>query len=915
VAGSRTSDSATMGLLANALGELDGGLALTEMDKDLQSLLPPDEDARLALLASYGLDYQSEKNLDDIVRLVVRLCDAPIAMITFVDEHRQWFKAKVGLSFGETPRQIAFCAHTVQSDAPLIVNDALRDPRFATNPLVIGSPYIRFYAGFPLVATTGSAVGTLAVMDTRARTLEPLAFQALQVMAAQVVNWLQLRRSLLDRDRVNAELQVAHSALKLEVERTANALARATSERDESERLYQTLWETTTDAVLVVNQDSVIRFASPSSLGLFQYRPEELVGNALALIQPERLRQGHEDGLRRYLRTHQRTVDWRATETLAVRKDGTETPVEIAFSQLELGGKPYFVGFFRDIAERKHADRMLFEEKERAQATLRSIGDGVIVVDEAGRISFLNPMAENLTGWSATEASGQDYDRVLDFVALEGERSELNGPLPDSPDTPAPLVGQSLLLQRRDGQTLSIEGTITQLRDRDGRGAGSVVAFRDVSKWRQLTALLSHQATHDALTGLVNRAELERRLQATIDSQDQGHVHSLLYLDLDQFKVVNDTSGHVAGDALLKELAQLLRGQLRDRDTLARLGGDEFGVLLEECPSAQALAIADKLRHAAAEFPFAWGKHFFNVGVSIGHVCFQSGETTMGEVLSKADEACYLAKDLGRNRVHSYQAGDEELARRHGEMEWVGPLRKALNEGRFVLYEQKIVDLVDDAAPPHFEILLRMRDEAGGLVPPMTFIPAAERYSLMPAIDRWVISAVVQALGTRIKADAGAVNSLYAINLSGGSITDARLSQFIRDQLAAHGVPGRCVCFEITETAAIGNLAHAVELMTDLKGLGCRFSLDDFGSGMSSFAYLKRLPIDFLKIDGVFVRDIAAYPVDRAMVSSIHQIGSLMGLKTIAEFVESEAILAQLRLMGVHYGQGFALGRPQPFQI
>ena len=884
-------------------------------DTDLPSLLPPDEGARLAALASYGLDSRSEQNLDDIVQLAARLCDAPIATITFVDEHRQWFKAKVGLTIDETPRQIAFCAHTLRGDSPLIVNDALCDPRFETNPLVIGSPYLRFYAGFPLVTRTGSAVGTLAVMDTRARTLEPLAFRTLQVLAMQVVKWLELRRSLLERDQVNGELQRTQAALKLEVERTVTALDRATSAHEESERLYQTLWETTTDAVLVLNQDSDIRFASPSSLQLFQYRPDELVGKPLATIQPERYRQAHRDGMKRYLRTHVRTLDWRATEAVAVRKDGTEVPVEIAFSELELAGERYFVGCFRDISERKQADRLLFEEKERAQATLRSIGDGVIAADELGRISFLNPMAETLTGWSAVEACGQDHEQVLRFITPEGERPEMPGLLSDVSEASVSLVGRSLLLERRDGQTLSIEGTITPLRDRDGRRAGSVVAFRDVSKWRQLTALLTHQATHDALTGLVNRAELERRLQAAIDSQETGQVHSLLYLDLDQFKVVNDTSGHVAGDALLKELGQLLRGQLRAHDTVARLGGDEFGVLLEECPPERALAIAEKLRQAVAEFPFTWGEHAFSVCVSIGHVCFHQGETTLGEVLSKADEACYLAKDLGRNRVHAYQAGDEELARRHGEMEWVGPLRKALRQGRFVLYEQKIVDLDDAAAPPHFEILLRMRDEAGRLVQPMTFIPAAERYNLMPAIDRWVISAVVAALGQRIKADAGACNCLYAINLSGGSITNAHLSQFIRDELAAHGVPGRCVCFEITETAAIGNLTHAVQLMDDLKVLGCRFSLDDFGSGMSSFAYLKRLPVDFLKIDGVFVRDIEVDPIDRAMVSAIHQIGSLMGLKTIAECVESEAILAQLRSIGVHFGQGYALGMPEPFSV
>lgn len=881
------------------------------MEIDLQSLLPPDEEARLAALASYDLDAQTENDLDEIVRLAAELCETPMAMITLIDSTRQWFKAKVGLSIDETSRQIAFCAHTVLGDEPMIIEDALLDPRFANNPLVIGPPHIRFYAGFPLIRPCGSAVGTLAVMDTRPRTLSALAWRALEVLAKQVLKWLELRRNLLEREAVNRELQVTQDALRLEVARTENALNRAVIAQEESERLYQALWETTTEAVLVVNRDSVIHFASPSSLRLFQYRPDELVGQPLSVVQPPRLRQAHHEGMQRYLRTQHRMLDWTSTETVAIRKDGAEIPVEIAFSELDLGGQPHFVGFFRDITDRKHADRLLFEEKERAQATLRSIADGVIALDEMGRITFLNPMAEALTGWSAAEACGQHHGHVLNVVARDGERVELDAQVPD---VATRLAGQLLSLERRDGQSLSIEGTMTQLRDRDGRDAGAVVAFRDVSKWHQLTALLSYQATHDPLTGLVNRSELERRLQAAIDEQEQGHSHSLLYLDLDQFKVVNDTSGHVAGDALLKELAELLRSQLGARDTLARLGGDEFGVLLKECPPDQALAVADKLRHAVAEFPFAWGEHAFSVGVSIGHVCFQAGKTTLGDVLSKADEACYLAKDLGRNRVHSHQPGDAELARRHGEMEWVGPLRKALREDRFVLFEQEIVDLHDDAGPPHFEILLRMRDEHGGLVPPMSFIPAAERYDLMPVIDRWVIAAVLTTLGERIRADDTAARCLYAINLSGGSVTDVDLSQFIEAQLSIHQVPGRCICFEITETAAVGNLARATQLMEDMKRLGCHFSLDDFGSGMSSFAYLKRLPVDFLKIDGVFVRDIAVDPIDRAMVASIHQIGSLMGLKTIAEFVENEEIVGQLRAIGVHFGQGYALGKPQPFQ-
>lgn len=883
------------------------------MASDATSNASDQESERLASLESFRLDAESEQDLDDIAGLAARLCAAPIATVTFVDANRQWFKARVGLEIAETPRDVAFCAYTVLGTQPLVIPDARADARFADNPLVTGPPHIRFYAGFPLVTSSGSAVGTLAVMDHVPRELDSLQHSSLQVLARQVVKWLELRLSLLDREESNRELQRAQVALQQEVARAASALAETANEWARTERLYRTLWETTTDSVMILDQSDLIRFASPSCLGLLQYRPDELVGRPLSILQPERFRKAHQEAMERYLRTRVRRVNWRATEVVALRKDGMEVPVEIAFSQFELDGELHFVGFFRDITERKQADLALFEEKELAQATLRSIGDGVIVVDEAGRITFMNPMAEDLTGWPLANAMGRHHGEVLRFATAEDDPTAIEGPVPASTEAPVLLVDKSMVLERRDGETLSIEGTVAQLRDREGRRAGSVVAFRDVSKWRQLTALLSHQATHDALTGLVNRSEFERRLQSAIDSQEREYTHSLLYLDLDQFKVVNDTSGHIAGDQLLKQLAHVLRGHLRGSDTLARLGGDEFGVLLEKCPSGQALQIADKLRHAVAEFAFTWSEHTFSVGVSIGQVAFRAGEMTLGEVLSKADQACYLAKDLGRNRVHSYQPGDEELARRHGEMQWVGTLRKALKEDRFVLYEQPIFDLHDATAAPHFEVLLRMNDDSGELVLPMAFIPAAERYNLMPAIDRWVIATVFSTLGRRIRLQPGGSQCLYAINLSGSSVSDARLAEFVREQLALHGVPGHCVCFEMTETVAIGNLARTVHLMEDLKRLGCRFSLDDFGSGMSSFAYLRQLPVDYLKIDGVFVRDIAEDAVDHAMVAAIHQIGHLMGLKSIAEFVESDVVAEKLRAIGVDYGQGNGLGIPYPF--
>jgi diguanylate cyclase (GGDEF)-like protein len=423
---------------------------------------------------------------------------------------------------------------------------------------------------------------------------------------------------------------------------------------------------------------------------------------------------------------------------------------------------------------------------------------------------------------------------------------------------------------------------------------------------------ISHQAAHDALTGLINRREFESRLEIALqNAQIEKLQHTILYLDLDQFKVINDTCGHVAGDQLLRQLTTLLQGSLRQSDTLARLGGDEFGVLLECCSLEPAVRIAETLRQTVNDFHFVWQDKTFPIGVSIGLVNFGDDGLTLGDVLSIADAACYVAKDKGRNRIHVYSPGDNELAQRNSEMDWIGRIRKALDENRFVLYAQKIIPLSGDGNEgEHHELLIRMLDEAGKLIPPMAFIPAAERYNLMPTLDRWVIkTAFAQYKGA---GTGKAPPRSCAINLSGASIGDDNLLAFIKEQFDTFQIPPGVICFEVTETSAIANLGKAAVLIRDLKAMGCRFALDDFGSGMSSFAYLKHLPVDFLKIDGSFVKDMVDDRIDHAMVEAINRIGHVMGIQTIAEFVENDAILAELRKIGVDFAQGYGIGRPQP---
>lgn len=425
------------------------------------------------------------------------------------------------------------------------------------------------------------------------------------------------------------------------------------------------------------------------------------------------------------------------------------------------------------------------------------------------------------------------------------------------------------------------------------------------------TLRLRYQASHDTLTGLVNRREFESRLErALLGARQHGHVHTLCYLDLDQFKVVNDSCGHVAGDELLRQLSALLQSRVRERDTLARLGGDEFGVLLENCDLASAQPLAELLRQTVKDYRFSWHDRAFGVGVSIGMVEINRDSGDLSTLLSAADAACYAAKDRGRNRVHVYREQDGEVQRRRGEMQWAARVGQAMEENRFRLFHQPIVPARPGSGQPlHHEILLRMLDDDGEPVLPMAFIPAAERYNLMPAIDRWVISKAFSLFQPCFGEDG---NSICTVNLSGHSLCDESFHVFVERQFELNGVPHARICFEITETAAITNLREAIRFIELMKQKGCTFSLDDFGSGLSSFSYLKNLPVDYIKIDGSFVRDMHADPMDQAMVEAIHRIGQVMGLRTIAESVESAEILERLRSIGVDYVQGEWLAKPTP---
>ncbi|WP_339438341.1 EAL domain-containing protein [Pseudomonas sp. EA_15y_Pfl1_P104] len=567
------------------------------------------------------------------------------------------------------------------------------------------------------------------------------------------------------------------------------------------------------------------------------------------------------------------------------------------------------------LAQRHAFANALQQEKERAQITLESIGDGVITTDVDGAITYMNPAAEALTHWHSAQAQGLPLAALFNLLDDDAE--------PDGFTLIEHIVkGQlsggsehSKTIQRLDGSTVSVTLVGAPIRS-DGKVTGAVLVLHDMTQEHQYIANLSWQATHDALTGLANRREFEFRLEQVLHpaGQQDGGRHALMFLDLDQFKLVNDTCGHAVGDELLRHICALLQSDLREGDTLARLGGDEFGILLENCPAVVAEKIAESLRHTVQNLHFVWKGRPFMTTVSVGLVHLGQTPTTLETSLRAADMACYMAKEKGRNRVQVYHADDSELSLRFGEMAWVQRLHMALEENRFCLYAQEISPLGQtDAGNGHIEILLRLHDEAGRIILPDSFIPAAERYGLMTSLDRWVVENVFKIIARCLQERPNRPMAVCAINLSGITIGDDEFLGFLRERFHTYNIPPSMICFEITETSAIANLGSAIRFINELKALGCQFSLDDFCAGMSSFAYLKHLPVDFLKIDGSFVKDMLDDPINRAMVEVINHIGHVMGKRTIAEFVETPQIEQALLDIGVDYAQGYLIERPQLF--
>jgi diguanylate cyclase (GGDEF)-like protein/PAS domain S-box-containing protein len=561
------------------------------------------------------------------------------------------------------------------------------------------------------------------------------------------------------------------------------------------------------------------------------------------------------------------------------------------------------------VTKISRANRRLQASEARFKDFAETAADWFWETNAEHRFTYLSERFEQSTGTTASECLGATIDAVF---GARASSEQLCRQCLQTVDAKKPLEDLELNWKHSDGTVRIQHISGIPYGDQDGTFRGYRGTGRDVTTARQLSQQLSHQASHDSLTGLVNRRELELQLAREIeDVTHSDSQHALCFLDLDQFKIVNDTSGHVAGDELLRQLGEVLKDHVRRGDLVARIGGDEFAVLLKNCSLREALRVTNGLRKAVDDFRFGWEDKLFDVGVSIGLVAVNRDSAKIDKIMRQADAACYAAKEAGRNRVHVYRPDDEHQVRKQGELKWVQRLNAAMDQDALQLHCQEIVALADNSSENKgCEILLRMETEPGELVSASVFLPAAERYNLATRIDRYVIDKVFSWF--RLYPTSAQSFDVCTVNLSGQTIGNEEFADFLAIQLADCPLDPRHICFEITETAAIASLSSATRFIARVKQFGCRFALDDFGSGLSSFAYLKSLPVDYLKIDGAFVRDIANDPVDKTMVRSINDMAHALGKETIAEFVESKAVLDLLREIGVDFAQGYFISRPKP---
>jgi diguanylate cyclase (GGDEF)-like protein/PAS domain S-box-containing protein len=690
-------------------------------------------------------------------------------------------------------------------------------------------------------------------------------------------------------------------------EATRAAVARAPNAAKAASAPIGSLGDRVHEAVLI--HTKTIRYANPQFARLMGCAVQELIGRRLEDLVPPEVRELVADNMRRRLAEEPAAERY---EIDLVGFTGQSARLELSTWVVDFEGEPALLVVGVEVLPTQTLQALQDAGgRSRSRRALESMSEALITTDVDGRVDYINPAAARLMGVAADDTVGTMLEELA-AVADEGDRKLLAEPVRQ-----ALVAGTSLTLGRRalvirpaGGPEHLVELSASPIHMETGETIGAVVMLHDVTEVRGMARQMSYQATHDALTGLVNRREFERRLQESVDTAHRGDgAHVLCYLDLDRFKVINDTSGHVAGDAMLRECAKILRDAVRDSDTVARVGGDEFGMLLVGCPLEKARQIADDVCRAVNEFRFVWKDKIFNVGISIGLVEIARDSGTMEEALAAADSACYVAKRQG-GHVSVYSARDEVFARQTGEIQWLQTLQSALRESRFELYCQPIVAaFAANDEGPAMEVLVRLRDDAGEHISPIEFVRAAERYRLMVLVDRWVVQTTLTAMGRG--AITLAAKRSVAINISGQTLQDGQFLEFVVECFDSTGANPAQVCFEIAENAVLANLEQARRFVGVLHGMGCRFALDDFGSGLGSFANLKNLAVDYLKIDGSFFKNLARDTVNQAMVTAMIRLARSLNFKVIAEQVEDASALEAARRMGVDYLQGYAIGRPE----
>ena len=724
-----------------------------------------------------------------------------------------------------------------------------------------------------------------------------------------------INRELVEASRdasVGRRLTIPKDPESARLAHTVNRLFDALGERDEKiqgrDRLFMDFTRTLPEIVII--HDEKIMLANESAASLIGLESSQLIGREIAdLVKPA------------YRALFRNTMAKRLAGEDVPRRleiqliNGNETGlwVEAQSANIEFHGHRAIITVARDVSHRKSLEVSLSRSKRQAQYTLESIAEGVITTDNDGHIDYMNQSAEALIGTNRDDAVGHRIGELFKLVD-DADHRPLGDPVERSLAMRRRVnMGRRAVMISSDGeQEHPVEISASPIRGPGSSMFGTVVVFHDVSEIRGLTRQMSYQATHDALTGQINRREFERRLDEAMDSAHaEEAVHMLFYMDLDRFKAVNDSCGHLAGDNMLKEIAGLIKDQVRDSDIVGRLGGDEFGAILMGCPIDKARQIATDICNAVADYRFVWKDKIFNIGISIGLVEISHVSGTIQDVMSAADSACYVAKQQGRSQVHVYSARDEAIARERGDIQWLRKLQSALHEDSFELAVQPIIAMGGGAeSGPAVEVLIRLPDERGRRADTAEFLRPAERYQLMPQIDRWVINATLAAIsGGEIKIPGG---RNCAINLSGQTLGDESILGFVVDALDRTGVVPSTICFEVTETAILSNVQHAQRFIEVLHGIGCEFSLDDFGSGLGSFSSLKHLPIDYLKIDGAYTRNLNSDQVNQEMVAAMIKLARTMNFRIVAEQVERQEDFDWLRDNGVDFIQGHFIEAPTP---